>query len=140
MPYLSCVPPNPNFIEVTNRLLMAMPIAPHMGFDIADVAPGRFEITQPFRPALSFREGGSTRVPSAPWPTWRRPAQVRRCCLMAVAASIVDYTLKLLAPAVGDVLVARATDTKPRASSQHSVNRPSARGLETDQSAGRLGR
>lgn len=105
MPYISCVPPNPNFIEVTNRLLMAMP--PHMGFDIADVAPGRFEITQPFRRELSFREGGSTRVPSAAWPTWRRPAQVRRCCLMAVAASTVDYTLKLLAPAVGDVLVAR---------------------------------
>ena len=105
MPYLSCVLPNPNFIEVTNRLLMAMPIAPHMLFDITDVT-----------------------------------AQVRRCCLMAIAASTVDYTLKLLAPAVGDMLVARATDTRPRASSRHSVNRPRARGLETDQAAGRLGR
>jgi hypothetical protein len=105
MPYLSCAPPHPNFIEVTNRLLMAMPIAPHMLFDITDVT-----------------------------------AQVQRCCLMAIAASTVAYTLKLLPPAVGDMLVARATDTRPSASSRHSVNRPRTRGLETDQTAGRLGR
>jgi len=79
----SCTPPNPNFIEATKQFLMAMPIAQHFGFDITDVAPGRFEITQPFRRELSFREGCSRRVPLAPWPTWRRPAQVRRCCLLA---------------------------------------------------------
>src|SRR5258705_7786188 len=53
----SCIPPNPNFIEVTKRFLMAMPIAQHLGFDITGVSPGRFEITQPFRRELSFREG-----------------------------------------------------------------------------------
>jgi hypothetical protein len=36
---------------------MAMPIAQHLGFDITDVGPGRFEISQPFRRELSFREG-----------------------------------------------------------------------------------
>jgi uncharacterized protein (TIGR00369 family) len=107
MPYSSCVPPNPNFIEVTKRFLMAMPIAQHMGFDITDVAPGRFEITQAFRREFSFREGvfqagaigtladmaaacaGATMLPDG----W--------------AASTVDYTLKLLVPAVGEKLVAR---------------------------------
>jgi acyl-coenzyme A thioesterase PaaI-like protein len=57
MPYLSCAPPNPNFVEVTKQFLMAMPIAQHMGFDITDVSPGRFEISQPFRRELSFRDG-----------------------------------------------------------------------------------
>jgi acyl-coenzyme A thioesterase PaaI-like protein len=50
-------PLNPDFIKVTTKFLMAMPIAQHLGFDITDVAPGRFEITQPFRRELSFREG-----------------------------------------------------------------------------------
>src|SRR5437660_11802188 len=51
------VPRNPHFIETTKRFLMEMPIAQHLGFDITDVALGRFEITQPFRRELSFREG-----------------------------------------------------------------------------------
>jgi acyl-coenzyme A thioesterase PaaI-like protein len=51
------VPPNPDFIEATKRFLMAMPISQSFGFEITDVAPGRFEITQPFRRELSFREG-----------------------------------------------------------------------------------
>src|SRR5258705_4998952 len=53
----SCIPPNPNFIEVTKRFLLAMPIAQHLGFEITDVAAGRFEITQPFLRELSFCEG-----------------------------------------------------------------------------------
>jgi uncharacterized protein (TIGR00369 family) len=97
------VPPNPNFAEATRQFLMAMPISQHFGFDITNVAPGRFEITQPFRRELSFREGtfqagpigtladmaGATMLPEG----W--------------AASTVDYTLKLLVPAVGEKLVAR---------------------------------
>jgi acyl-coenzyme A thioesterase PaaI-like protein len=51
------IPRNPHFIEVTKQFLMAMPIAQHLGFEITDVAVGRFEITQPFRRELSFREG-----------------------------------------------------------------------------------
>jgi hypothetical protein len=87
----------------------------------------RFLMTMPIAPHMGFDITGVA-------------VQVRRCCLIAIAASTVDYTLKLLSPAVGDMLVARATDTRPRASSRHLVNRPSACGLEADQTAGRLGR
>jgi uncharacterized protein (TIGR00369 family) len=136
----SCTPPNPNFIEATKQFLMAMPIAQHFGFEITDVAPGRFEITQPFRRELSFREGVFQAGPIGTL------ADMAAACAGATmlpdgwAASTVDYTLKLLAPAVGDMLVARATDTRRRASSRHSVKRARTRGLETDQTAGRLGR
>ena len=57
MSYSFGTPRNPDFVEVTKRFLMEMPIAQHFGFDITDVALGRFEITQPFRRELSFREG-----------------------------------------------------------------------------------
>jgi uncharacterized protein (TIGR00369 family) len=101
------IPPNPNFIEVTKQFLMAMPIARHFGFDITDVAPGRFEITQPFRPEFSFREGTFQAGPIGTL------ANMAAACAGATmlpegwAASTVDYTLKLLAPAVGEKLVAR---------------------------------
>ena len=100
-------PPNPNFAETTRQFLMAMPISQHYGFDITDVAPGRFEITQPFRHELSFREGTFQAGPIGTL------ADMAAACAGATmlpsgwAASTVDYTLKLLAPAVGEKLIAR---------------------------------
>src|SRR3978361_97544 len=84
-----------------------MPIPQHMGFDITDVAPGRFEISQPFRRELSFREGVFQAGPIGTL------ADMAAACAGAPrlpegwAASPVADTLKLLAPAVGDKLVAR---------------------------------
>jgi uncharacterized protein (TIGR00369 family) len=78
-----------------------------MGFEVTDVAPGRFEITQPFRVELSFREGVFQAGPIGTL------ADMAAACAGATmlpegwAFSTVDYTLKLLAPAVGDKLVAR---------------------------------
>src|ERR1700730_12627545 len=103
----SFAPANPDFVQVTKRFLMAMPISQHFGFEITDVAPGRFEITQPFRRELSFREGT---LQAGPIGTL---ADMAAACASATmlpdgwAASTVDYTLKLLAPAVGEKLVAR---------------------------------
>jgi hypothetical protein len=41
--------PNPYFAAATRQFLMEMPISQTLGFAITDIAPGRFEITQPFR-------------------------------------------------------------------------------------------
>jgi uncharacterized protein (TIGR00369 family) len=101
------LPRNPNFIEVTKQFLMAMPIAQYLGFDITNVALGRFEITQPFRRELSFREGTFQAGPIG------TIADMAAACAGATmlpdgwAASTVDYTLKLLAPAVGEKVIAR---------------------------------
>lgn len=86
---------------------MAMPISQHFGFEITNVAPGRFEITQPFRRELSFREGTFQAGPIGTM------ADMAAACAGATmlpegwVASTVDYTLKLLVPAVGEKLVAR---------------------------------
>jgi len=101
------VPPNPDFIEATKRFLMAMPISQSFGFEITDVAPGRFEITQPFRRELSFREGVFQAGPIGTL------ADMAAACASVTllpdgwSASTVDYTLKLLSPAIGEKLVAR---------------------------------
>lgn len=101
------MPPNPDFAEVTRRFLMTMPISQYFGFEVTDVAPGRFEITQPFRRELSFREGVFQAGPIGTL------ADMAAACASATmlpegwSTSTVDYTLKLLAPAVGDKLIAR---------------------------------
>jgi uncharacterized protein (TIGR00369 family) len=107
MLYLSCVPPNPNFIEDTKRFLMATPIAQYMGFDVTDVAPGRFEITQPFRPELSFREETFQAGPIGTLADMAAACAGVTMLPEGWAASTIDYTVKLLAPAVGEKLVAR---------------------------------
>jgi uncharacterized protein (TIGR00369 family) len=106
-------PPNPNFADATKRILLAMPIVQHFGFDITDVSPGRFEITQPFRRDLSFRE---RTFQAGPIGTLADMAAV--CAGMTMlpagwAASTIDYTLKLLAPAVGERLIARGRLLQP---------------------------
>jgi uncharacterized protein (TIGR00369 family) len=103
----SFAPANPDFVQVTKRFLMAMPISQHFGFEITDVAPGRFEITQPFRQELSFREGVFQAGPIGTL------ADMAAACASVTllpegwSASTVDYTLKLLAPAIGETLIAR---------------------------------
>jgi uncharacterized protein (TIGR00369 family) len=101
------VPPNPDFIEATKRFLMTMPISQSFGFEITDVAPGRFEITQPFRRELSFREGVFQAGPIGTLADMAAACASVTLLPQGWSASTVDYTLKLLAPAIGEKLVAR---------------------------------
>src|SRR5436853_7554290 len=98
----SNTPLNPNFIDVTKRFLMEMPIAQHFGFDITDVALGRFEITQPFRRELSFREGTFQAGPVGTLADMAAACAGATMLAEGWADSTVDYTFHLLAPAGGE--------------------------------------
>ena len=101
------VPPNPDFVETTTRFLMEMPIARYFGFAVTNVEPGLFEITQPFREELSFSPG---LFQAGPVGTLADMAAACAGATMLPAgwgASTVDYTIKLVAPAAGEKLVAR---------------------------------
>jgi uncharacterized protein (TIGR00369 family) len=71
------------------------------------VAPGRFEITQPFRRELSFREGVFQAGPIGTLADMAAACASVTLLPQGWSASTVDYTLKLLAPAMGEKLVAR---------------------------------
>src|SRR5260370_10200198 len=103
----SFAPENPDFVQVTKGFLMAMPISQHFGFEITDVAPGRFEITQPFRRELSFREGVFQAGPIGTLADMAAACASVTLLPEGCSASPVDYTLKLLAPAI------RQTPTLP---------------------------
>ena len=85
---------------------MEMSIAQSFGFCTTNRRPGYFEITRPLRRKLSFREKTFQAGPIGIL------ADIAAACAGTTllptrwAASTIDYTLKLLAPAVGDKFVA----------------------------------
>jgi uncharacterized protein (TIGR00369 family) len=100
-------PPNPDFVETTRRFLMDMPIARHFGFAVTGVGPGLFEITQPFRTELSFSQGIFQAGPVGTLADMAAACAGITMLPPGWAASTVDYTIKLMAPAAGEKLVAR---------------------------------
>ena len=98
---------NPDFVAVTTRFIMDMPIAAFLGFSITDIAPGYLEVTQPYRPELCFQ---GRVFQAGPIGTLADFAGAGACFSMLPPgwlAATADYTVKLLSPAEGDTLVAR---------------------------------
>ena len=100
-------PPNPDFAETAKRFLMEMPIAQHFGFLVTDIGPGLFEITQPFRKELSFSPGIFQAGPVGTLADMAAACAGITMLPCGWAASTVDYTIKLIAPAAGNKVVAR---------------------------------
>ena len=111
MPTLTAA--TPDFEELVKAAVLSMPAAKHLGFDFGRVAPGEVEIVQPYREeltehngffqagvvgALADFAGGSAGI------TLLAPGWVNMT---------VDYTVKLLAPAKGEKIVARGRVIKP---------------------------
>jgi len=103
----------PDFEELVKAAVLSMPAAKHLGFDFGQVAPGEVEIVQPYREeltehngffqagvvgALADFAGGSAGI-TLLGPGW--------------VSTTVDYTVKLVAPAKGEKIVARGRVIKP---------------------------
>lgn len=106
-------PPNPDFAEAAVRFLMEMPIAKHLGFSVTGIGPGLFEITQPFREELSFRAGVFQAGPVGTLADMAAACAGMTMLPRGWAASTVDYTIKLFAPAAGEAIVARGRVVGP---------------------------
>ena len=104
---------NPNFDEVTRRFLMDMPIAQNFGFQITLVEPGRFEITQPYRRELCFRDGVFQAGAVGALADFAGGCACMSLLPEGWVASTIDFTLKMLAPATGEKLVARGRVVQP---------------------------
>lgn len=103
----------PDFEEVVKALVLSMPAAKYLGFDFGRVAPGEVEIVQPYREELTEHNGffqagvvgaladiaGGSAGMTLLAPGW--------------VSMTVDYTVKLLAPAKGENIVARGRVIKP---------------------------
>jgi uncharacterized protein (TIGR00369 family) len=104
---------NPDFEEFVKGVVLSMPAAKHLGFDFGQMAPGEAEVVLPHREELTqhngFFQGGvigalADFAGGSAAGTLLPPGWVNMT---------VDYTVKLLAPAKGEKLVARGRVIKP---------------------------
>ncbi len=105
--------PNPDFEDLVKNVVLSMPAAKHLGFDFGRVAPGEVEIIQPYREELTqhagFFQGGvigalADFAGGSAAGTLLPPGWINMT---------VDYTVKLVAAAKGERLVARGRVIKP---------------------------
>lgn len=104
--------PNPEFETLVREAVLTMPAARHLGFDFARVVPGEVEIVQPYREELTqhggFFQGGvlgalADFAGGAAAGTMLPPGWVNMT---------IDYTVKILAAAKGENVVARGRVVK----------------------------
>lgn len=98
---------NPDYAEHVTAAVLTMPAAKHLGFTFGRLAPGEAEIIQPYRAELTEHNGyfqggvlgsladfaGGSAAGTLLPPGW--------------VNMTVDYTVKIVAPARGDQIVAR---------------------------------
>jgi len=105
--------PNPDFEELVKAAVLTMPAAKHLGFEFGRVAPGEAEIIQPYRDELTqhngFFQGGvlgslADFAGGSAAGTLLPPGWVNMT---------VDYTVKILAAAKAEKLIARGRVIKP---------------------------
>jgi len=119
---------NPDFEELVKGVVLSMPAAKHLGFEFGRVAPGEVEIIQPYRDELTqhngFFQGGvvgalADFAGGSAAGTLLPPGWINMT---------VDYTVKLVAAAKGDMLIVRGRVVKASqvitvaASDVYSVN------------------
>jgi uncharacterized protein (TIGR00369 family) len=98
---------NPDFEAAVKGAVLSMPAAQHLGFEFGRMAPGEAEIIQPHRKELTQHDGyfqggvlgsladfaGGSAAGTLLPPGW--------------VNMTIDYTVKIIAPAKGDNIVAR---------------------------------
>ncbi|WP_431970093.1 PaaI family thioesterase [Nocardia sp. bgisy134] len=104
--------PNPDFAALVKGAVLSMPAAKHLGFEFGAIAPGEAELVQPYRAELTEHNGyfqggvlgmladfagGSAAGTMLP-PGW--------------VNMTIDYTVKIVAPAKGDKVIARGRVVK----------------------------
>ena len=106
-------PATPDFEDLVRATVLGMPAAKHLGFHFGRIAPGEAEVIQPYREELTehngFLQGGvigalADFAGGAAAGTLLAPGWVNMT---------IDYTVKLLAPAKGETVVARGRVIKP---------------------------
>ncbi|MBW1598048.1 PaaI family thioesterase [Streptomyces sp. JJ38] len=104
---------NPDFAQAVKTAVLTMPAARHLGFDFGRVEPGEAEIIQPYRKELTehsgFFQGGvigslADFAGGSAAGTLLPPGWVNMT---------IDYTVKILAAAKGEQLVARGKVVRP---------------------------
>jgi uncharacterized protein (TIGR00369 family) len=103
----------PDFEERVRATVLSMPAAKHLGFDFGRVAPGEVEIVQPYRPELTEHNGFFQAGVVGALADFAGGSAGITLLAPGWVSLTVDYTVKLLAPAKAEKIVARGRVIKP---------------------------
>lgn len=96
--------PNPDFAKHVTAAVLSMPAAQHLGFTFGALSPGHAEIVQPQRPELAQHDGYVQGGVLGMLADFAAGSAAGTLLPPGWVNMTVDYTVKLLAPAKGDVV------------------------------------
>lgn len=98
---------NPGFERAVKGTVLSMPAARHLGFEFGRVVPGEVEIIQPCRKELTQHDGFFQAGVLGSLADFAGGSAAGTLLPAGWANMTIDYTVKILAPARGERLVAR---------------------------------
>ncbi len=96
--------PNPDYADAVTTAVLSMPAARHLGFRFHRLAPGEVEIVQPARPELTQHGGFVQGGVLGSLADFAGGCAAGTLLPAGWANMTVDYTVKIVAPATGDVV------------------------------------
>lgn len=105
--------PNPDFARIVEQTVLSMPAAKHLGFRFGRLAPGEAEIIQPYRPELAQLAGYFQGGILGALADFAGGSAAGTLLPEGWMNMTIDYTVKILAPAQGEHVIARGRVLKP---------------------------
>ncbi|HJQ48334.1 MAG TPA: PaaI family thioesterase [Amycolatopsis sp.] len=99
--------PNPDYAQIVSSVLLTMPIVKHYGFSLGRLAPGQAELIQPRRAELTQHDGLFAGVVLGALGDFAAGSAAGTLLPAGWVNMTIDYTVKIMAPAGGDQVVAR---------------------------------
>ena len=104
---------NPDFEKLVQEVVLSMPAAQHLGFTFARIALGEVELVQPHRKELTQHNGYFQGGVLGSLADFAAGSAAGTLLPPGWINMTVDYTVKILAPAAGDRLLARGRVVNP---------------------------
>ena len=101
------IPPNPAYEAAVRQILLAMPYVQWLGLSFQKIAPGLVEFGMPIRPEITFDGKAVQAGPIGALLDFSGGAAAFTLAPAGVMLATIDFSVKLLAPAIGDRFVGR---------------------------------
>ncbi len=101
------IPPNPAYEEAVRRILLAMPYVRWLGLSFEYIAPGQVDFVMPNRHEITFDGKAVQAGPIGALLDFSGGAAAFTLAPAGVMLATIDFSVKLLAPAIGSRFVGR---------------------------------
>ena len=101
------IPPNPAYEDAVRKMLLSMPFVQWLGLSFEHIAPGRVDFIMPNRPEITFDGKAVQAGPIGALLDFAGGAAAFTLAPPGVMLATIDFSVKLLAPAIGDRFLGR---------------------------------